>query len=777
MARLLKDGSILMDDGRILWGCDMVQIIDIPELSQLLAPKQNVLFAAAMGSGGGGFGGGGGGGRGAKGDPGPAGPAGPPGPPAPPGNDIFAATRVVSQIPGEGTDLTVALALAALPPEGGKIFIKQGVYNEAATLIVPEDRSVLIAGAGKGATTINITTPGVPLFQVGPAGSGTYGFRDFSVEGDGASPQVFLDLQSDVDVSVENVDISAVRDIVDVAGAADVAFRGCSFSMPAIANCSFWRGSSGGTLTWLYVEATLPTVSANAIVGVPNWTVSDSYIGGPGGLSVYGVAIVQWVNFNLDRADVRITGNDSRVVNLRGLDVLLELRCQRAHVANSTFANQVTVTDHIRIQNIVDTDLAEITIVGCTFDGTQNPPLRCVSTAALGGPVIDSCIFRGYTAQAILITGGDVSRSVTVIGCRFLTPGVPPVVEGALGSNRYSDNDGFGGSIIASPTSVVDQDNYRNVRTWGALGNGIANDTAAIQSAIDALPAAGGTLFFPPGRYLVSASLVLPNKPIIIRGSATENAFFGSGPGTAIDIGANAISVFTAPGSSTFQEYVFRDLVFLGTDLAGQNIFTDTVGCFVTLEQCQIVGFDRVFDAAASMTAVIIKSEVFTANTLLDGAGTTGSTLTGVDDIIFVNGPVGIGVGATVDFTNVKMSTFGVSFTVDLGVLSTIMQSRFAGGLVTVSGGEVRINGVAIDSGSLDLASNNNVVDGCLIENQAVGVQVSGQRNIVCATRFVAVATPINEVGAADFNLYDALNGFVGSVIIGGGSVVGTTVP
>ena len=39
-----------------------------------------------------------------------------------------------------------------------------------------------------------------------------------------------------------------------------------------------------------------------------------------------------------------------------------------------------------------------------------------------------------------------------------------------------------------------------NVHTKGALGNGVHNDTAAIQAAIDALPTSGGTVFVPAGR-------------------------------------------------------------------------------------------------------------------------------------------------------------------------------------------------------------------------------------------------------------------------------------
>lgn len=44
-----------------------------------------------------------------------------------------------------------------------------------------------------------------------------------------------------------------------------------------------------------------------------------------------------------------------------------------------------------------------------------------------------------------------------------------------------------------------------DVRDFGAYGDGVHDDTAAIQRAIDALPAAGGTVMVPPGTYLIDA--------------------------------------------------------------------------------------------------------------------------------------------------------------------------------------------------------------------------------------------------------------------------------
>lgn len=59
-----------------------------------------------------------------------------------------------------------------------------------------------------------------------------------------------------------------------------------------------------------------------------------------------------------------------------------------------------------------------------------------------------------------------------------------------------------------------------NVKSYGAVGNGSTDDTAAINSAIAALNAAGrGVLYFPPGTYLTTGGLTAIDVPCLVLGS------------------------------------------------------------------------------------------------------------------------------------------------------------------------------------------------------------------------------------------------------------------
>jgi len=83
---------------------------------------------------------------------------------------------------------------------------------------------------------------------------------------------------------------------------------------------------------------------------------------------------------------------------------------------------------------------------------------------------------------------------------------------------------------------------FFNVRNYGAVGNGVADDGAAILSAQAAATAVGGgTVFFPPGTYRVTAAIAL----------AANVVFLGSG-GKATKIAVDsAVSagIFTLPAN------------------------------------------------------------------------------------------------------------------------------------------------------------------------------------------------------------------------------------
>jgi len=55
-----------------------------------------------------------------------------------------------------------------------------------------------------------------------------------------------------------------------------------------------------------------------------------------------------------------------------------------------------------------------------------------------------------------------------------------------------------------------------NVRQWGAVGDGVTDDTVAIQTAINVGTAAGNAIYFPNGNYRITSTLTLPTNSVLI---------------------------------------------------------------------------------------------------------------------------------------------------------------------------------------------------------------------------------------------------------------------
>jgi hypothetical protein len=79
-----------------------------------------------------------------------------------------------------------------------------------------------------------------------------------------------------------------------------------------------------------------------------------------------------------------------------------------------------------------------------------------------------------------------------------------------------------------------------NVKDYGAIGDGVANDTSSINSAITAA-VNGGIIFFPPGTYVTTGNHVITGGKIQIVGSGVASTNISHS-------GNNVCFQFTAPG-------------------------------------------------------------------------------------------------------------------------------------------------------------------------------------------------------------------------------------
>ena len=118
-----------------------------------------------------------------------------------------------------------------------------------------------------------------------------------------------------------------------------------------------------------------------------------------------------------------------------------------------------------------------------------------------------------------------------------------------------------------------------DVRSTGAKGDGVADDTAAIQAAISQAPD-GGTVLFPFGNYRITRQLVVTGKRLTLMGQSGAVITEGA-PITGVGVAAAMILV---SGSAAAGSVVSRLECHGAETLAGFSGAVDRQLCFVRIE-------------------------------------------------------------------------------------------------------------------------------------------------------------------------------------------------
>jgi hypothetical protein len=143
-----------------------------------------------------------------------------------------------------------------------------------------------------------------------------------------------------------------------------------------------------------------------------------------------------------------------------------------------------------------------------------------------------------------------------------------------------------------------------NVKDYGAVGDGSTTaDGAKIQDAINAVAAAGGgTVFFPPGDYVVNGGLTIPaEKPIRLLGSGMSLNSNGTSPWpTRLIRTSGTTTIISAIGSGSNRVWFeLSDIEVRGSGLAG---------ILVDVRVGNTVQFHRVQFAGASATGLRMRN-------------------------------------------------------------------------------------------------------------------------------------------------------------------------
>jgi hypothetical protein len=317
-----------------------------------------------------------------------------------------------------------------------------------------------------------------------------------------------------------------------------------------------------------------------------------------------------------------------------------------------------------------------------------------------------------------------------------------------------------------------------NVKDYGAVGDGTTDDTTAITNAINALPAGGGTVFFPPGVYKVTATLPSVSG-MTLEGCHSLKYELSTDPTSPCKIraGTGLTGSLFAPGG-TVRGVSFKHLAFSGNNI-GSNIHcfrmpedsTVTGEMMWTWDNCTIMGWTGSGVAGRLHVGDFIHCHII--NNGLTGTGWGCETVTGTNnkwtDVKMIGGIVaynragnvylggGTGQSGAIEFTSTRFeragctsnplapaatdapgvkidNAIGVEFancTNDANTGDGYLVTRQGAGVgnavgITWVGGDCRRNGVGANSGSIPTNRGNFRFEGIDASNLVQGCSVIG---------------------------------------------------
>lgn len=174
-------------------------------------------------------------------------------------------------------------------------------------------------------------------------------------------------------------------------------------------------------------------------------------------------------------------------------------------------------------------------------------------------------VYRNGTPAQLYVNASDFSITVNDKKNLFIY-NFPEGTGIGAGAASLEYDPPFTGALTSGYTVAEKLEQYVSVKDFGAVGDGVTNDSAAIQAAIDAFkpasgsdPVTGRVVFFPSGTYLINSSVVTYSGIQLVGEGASS--ILKAGPSCTGQI----IDIADFDGSGQYRYGQIRNLAFKST--------------------------------------------------------------------------------------------------------------------------------------------------------------------------------------------------------------------
>ena len=286
--------------------------------------------------------------------------------------------------------------------------------------------------------------------------------------------------------------------------------------------------------------------------------------------------------------------------------------------SQTIFSQQVAET----VDRSVKGAISDSTALNMSLPPSQTRANKLLGFSNSGEPSVSSTTIAQLDAAVSSFVSGTGNNAATVIYAPSGTGAVSSTVQAKLRESV-------------------------SVKDFGAVGNGVADDTTAIQNAINACLTTGSSLYIPSGTYIYTPSNTFN---IDVAAAAKQLTIFGDGQGSSIiNINYNGIAfnVRTNFGNSSFQcsNIQFKLLTPVTNNNATCLYISNGTGwgAQFTLLNCRFTGFTncavhaiRAFNSQAINCWFVGNSPYTTTSGLLTTYDDAGIRLWGADGTLTV---------------------------------------------------------------------------------------------------------------------------------------------
>lgn len=308
----------------------------------------------------------------------------------------------------------------------------------------------------------------------------------------------------------------------------------------------------------------------------------------------------------------------------------------------------------------------------------------------------------------------------------------------------------------------------RSLTNGGAVGDGVTDDRAAIQSAIDALPSRGGVIYFPAGNYKINASggigLQLNAKDSVTfegeLGSSFNEAIGGSG--TELTCGSSSMTLVSCISGSIKQRGPrFKNINF-GSDLASCKL--------VAITKTNNWGFENCRFGGNGTTLIGLELDLGASgdnnwNTLINckfswggSSGSAGIAINAIECGMHMyactfnlnTGMIGLKLGKAQSVMATNCYWTGATSTTGYAIYCEGGSCQFIGCSFENFGGDTTNPSVKIVDGTEPAQGKNNKIIGCHFGSGTIGIDIGTScNNNVCIGNTFSTSTSITDSGTS----------------------------